>query len=229
MGLENYEENLKLYYESLRKDLDIILSSTIPMQKNHIKTILWINATILGLTIALFKDNFTIALSMPFMFSFLGIFVTLKGLKAGRIKAFCHPVAEAIENIKPDQYEKINGLIQMISAARKAFEKNENAVEMRAKAISSATNFTIMSVGSIFLIMLIHANLIYNKDSIAMSDEEETSSSERIKMSSGTAEPAKMLSTSHYEESTKLFIMKRVPIQKSQKAKVESDAKEDKK
>ena len=33
-----YEHNLKLYFDSKRKDLDILLSTTIPTQKNLMKT-----------------------------------------------------------------------------------------------------------------------------------------------------------------------------------------------
>ena len=74
---ESYEYNLKLYNESIRKDLDITLSS-IPAQKNLMKTILWLNSSIIGLCLtALSKDIGLIYISMPFIFSFLGIITIL--------------------------------------------------------------------------------------------------------------------------------------------------------
>lgn len=38
--IENREKNLKLHYEAMRKDLDIVLTSMIPTQKNLMKTIM---------------------------------------------------------------------------------------------------------------------------------------------------------------------------------------------
>ena len=68
---ENYEHNLKLYNESIRKDLDITLTSTIPIQKNLMKTILWLNSSIIGLSIAILSKNIHIGyIVIPFVFSF---------------------------------------------------------------------------------------------------------------------------------------------------------------
>ena len=47
--VKNYESNLKLSYDSIRKDYDIILTSVIPTQKNLIKTYLWLDTFILGI------------------------------------------------------------------------------------------------------------------------------------------------------------------------------------
>lgn len=53
--VKNYESNLKLSYDSIRKDYDIILTSIIQTQKNLIKTYLWLNTFILGICFFLCK------------------------------------------------------------------------------------------------------------------------------------------------------------------------------
>lgn len=56
-SFSDYEHNLKLHYEAKRKDLDIITSSSIPTQFSIIKTLIWINLVMFGLTATFFKDE----------------------------------------------------------------------------------------------------------------------------------------------------------------------------
>lgn len=156
---ESYEYNLKLYNESIRKDLDITLSS-IPAQKNLMKTILWLNSSIIGLCLtALSKDIGLIYISMPFIFSFLGIITILYSLKDGRTKTLGSPSIEFIQNIKPDEYEKINGLITMNESFEKALNNNIELIEKRAQKIAFSTNMTIISMISIFIISVLYVNI----------------------------------------------------------------------
>ncbi|WNL11758.1 hypothetical protein [Aliarcobacter cryaerophilus] len=156
---ESYEYNLKLYNESIRKDLDITLSS-IPAQKNLMKTILWLNSSIIGLCLtALSKDIGLIYISMPFIFSFLGIITILYSLKDGRTKTLGSPSIEFIQNIKPDEYEKVNGLITMNESFEKALNNNIELIEKRAQKIAFSTNMTIISMISIFIISVLYVNI----------------------------------------------------------------------
>ncbi len=156
---ESYEYNLKLYNESIRKDLDITLSS-IPAQKNLMKTILWLNSSIIGLCLtALSKDIGLIYISMPFIFSFLGIITILYSLKDGRTKTLGSPSIEFIQNIKPDEYEKVNGLITMNESLEKALNNNIELIEKRAQKIAFSTNMTIISMVSIFIISVLYVNI----------------------------------------------------------------------
>ena len=156
---ESYEYNLKLYNESIRKDLDITLSS-IPAQKNLMKTILWLNSSIIGLCLtALSKDIGLIYISMPFIFSFLGIITILYSLKDGRTKTLGSPSIEFIQNIKPDEYEKVNGLITMNESFEKALNNNIELIEKRAQKIAFSTNMTIISMISIFIISVFYVNI----------------------------------------------------------------------
>lgn len=156
---ESYEYNLKLYNESIRKDLDITLSS-IPAQKNLMKTILWLNSSIIGLCLtALSKNIGLIYISMPFIFSFLGIITILYSLKDGRTKTLGSPSIEFIQNIKPDEYEKVNGLITMNESFEKALNNNIELIEKRAQKIAFSTNMTIISMISIFIISVLYVNI----------------------------------------------------------------------
>lgn len=157
---EAYEYNLKLYNESIRKDLDLTLSSTIPTQKNLMKTVLWLNSSVIGLCLAALSKNIgVIYISMPFAFSFFGIMTILYSLKDGRIKTLGTPSIKSIENIKPDQYEKINGLITMNESFEKALNKNIELIQIRAKKIAFATNMTILSISTIFIVGVIYVNV----------------------------------------------------------------------
>ena len=103
MDIENYEHNLKIVYDSMRKDLDIILTSTIPTQKSLMKTLLWLNLTIIGFVMNQYnKVIYEILLSPSFAFSLFAIISILYSLKKGRIKFLGSPKIKIIENIKPD-------------------------------------------------------------------------------------------------------------------------------
>jgi hypothetical protein len=155
-----YEHNLKLYFESKRKDLDIILTSTIPTQKNLMKTILWLNSSILAFTITLLsKQVGIIFLSIPFLFSFAAIFHILLSLKDGREKTFGTLALSEIEKIQQDENEKIQALYDMNTSLDKAFKANALLVEKRAQKIGTATGYTTLSVFFIFILIVFYVNI----------------------------------------------------------------------
>ncbi len=157
---EAYEHNLKLYNESVRKDLDITLTSTIPTQKNLMKTILWLNSSVIGLCLAAVSKNFAIFyISMPFVFSYLAIITILYSLKDGRVKTLGTPPIKSIEDIIPNEYEKINGFITLNESYKKALDNNVELIQKRAKKIAFATNMTILSIISIFIIAVLYVNI----------------------------------------------------------------------
>jgi hypothetical protein len=157
---EAYEYNLKLYNESVRKDLDITLSSTIPTQKNLMKTVLWLNSSVIGLCLAAISKNIGIIyISMPFAFSFIGIMTILYSLKDGRTKTLGTPPIKSIEKINSNKYEKINGLITMNESFKKALDINIELIEKRAKKIAFATNMTILSISTIFIVGVLYVNI----------------------------------------------------------------------
>lgn len=201
---EKYEHNLKLYNESIRKDLDITLTSIIPTQKNLMKTILWLNSSIIGLSIATLSKDISIGyIIVPFSLSFLAILIILFALKDGRIKAFGTPNIKDIEKIKEDDDEKVMGLIQMNNSYRLAFNNNEKLIKKRANKIACAINTTIgaiISIPILLSIFYIQSNLL--KGGSKMAENDNPSSSTRPTMSSATSKPAAMMSTNN---SNKVF------------------------
>ncbi len=197
--MENYEHNLKLYNESIRKDLDITLTSIIPTQKNLMKTILWLNSSIIGLLIAsLSKGIFIGYIAIPFIFSFLAILTILFALKDGRIKAFGTPNISDIQDIAQDENEKVMGLIQMNNSYKIAFDNNEKLIKKRAKKIALATNKTIVSFISIpILLIVFYCNSNLMKGGKPMAENDSQKPTVRPTMSSATSKPAVMMSTNN--------------------------------
>ena len=162
---KNYEYNLKLYNESIRKDLDIVLTSMVPIQKNLMKTLLWLNSSIIALIITIVlknKDIYIIYIVIPFILSFLSILIILFSLKIGREKQLGTPPISVIEDIYQDKLEHINGLIKMSESFNNALNTNLNIIKLRGDKLSLSTNLTICSFISIvilFIIWYIYPNL----------------------------------------------------------------------
>lgn len=158
----DYEHNLKLYNESIRKDLDIILTSMIPTQKNLMKTLLWLNSSIIGLILAtMSKDINIIYVLIPFIFSFLAILIILLSLKDGRVKYLGSPSIKDIENISitKAKNKKVLGLIAMNESIYHATERNFDSVKKRGAKIGKAITLTIISMASIPLLLILWYNL----------------------------------------------------------------------
>lgn len=159
-----YEHNLKLYFDSKRKDLDILLSTTIPTQKSLMKTILWLNSSILAFILTLLSRKVGIIfLALPFTFSFVAILLILFSLKDGRDKAFGTPLLSEIDKIPQDENERIQALYDINTCLDKAFKINIDAVKKRAAKIAKATNFTIYSTISICIMVIVYVNVYLMK------------------------------------------------------------------
>ena len=159
--IKNRETNLKMQYESLRKDLDIMLTSLIPTQKNLMKTIMWVNMTIMGIiatqhTHLLHKEW----LLIPFSFSAFAFLLILWSLKTGRMKMLGHIASEEINNLNNDKYEVIHGLNMLISATEYALKNNAEIISTRGEIIAKATNFTLISMISGLIYLSIIINII---------------------------------------------------------------------
>lgn len=69
--VKNYESNLKLSYDAVRKDYDNIFTSIMPNQVNLIKTYLWLNTFIIGIAVIFIKEQ---AITLKILCSFISIF-----------------------------------------------------------------------------------------------------------------------------------------------------------
>lgn len=159
--IENREKNLKLHYEAMRKDLDIVLTSMIPTQKNLMKTIMWINAIVLGLILNNFLEfKYAFCMIPSFIFSAIAFILIIYSLKKGRSKTLGHIDISEIESISQNRFETIIGLHKLIVATEKAIKNNSLIIENRGKKISDSVNFTLASIGLIFVYAIFLFNLI---------------------------------------------------------------------
>jgi uncharacterized membrane-anchored protein len=157
---KEYEENLKMYLDSIRKDLDIILTSTIPTQKNLMKTILWLNTSILALCIAGLNSGISVLFySIPFALSISAILLILASLRDGRTKYFGGMTLEYVTSLYANDNQKMQGLYDLSKSIENAFEKNTQIVEKRSKKLSTSTNLTMISIICISLGIIIYVNL----------------------------------------------------------------------
>lgn len=159
--IENREKNLKLHYEAMRKDLDITLSTMIPTQKNLMKTIMWVNAIILGLILNNFqKLQYAYFMIPSFAFSAFAFGLILYSLKKGRSKSLGHIDTKEIESIAQNRFETIIGLQKLIVATEKALNQNSEIITNRGKKIADSITFTLLSVSIIFIYTILLFNLI---------------------------------------------------------------------
>lgn len=159
--IENREKNLKIHYEAMRKDLDITLSTMIPTQKNLMKTIMWVDAIVLGLIVNNFQKIKCAFFMIPsFIFSAIAFGLILYSLKEGRSKTLGHIDTKELEGIKQDRFEAIIGLQKLIVATEKAINQNSEIIKNRGKKIADAINFTLLSVSLIFVYSIFLFNLI---------------------------------------------------------------------
>lgn len=158
---EAFEANLKLNYEAIRKDLDIVLTSVIPTQKNLVKTYLWLNTTIIGVISAIYHSYGLLYgfLLFPFVTSTYAIFVTVHALSIGQHKLFGHIDINVMSKLPSDDMEKVRGLVKMTSAAKQAFEHNGEIVEARAKYLKKSLSFTAASLFLLLIAAVVFINL----------------------------------------------------------------------
>lgn len=149
MRYEEYEKNLQTYYDILKQDFTILLTSTIPTQKNLLKTLLWLNVTFLGAIFALWKLSASKAIiclsALPFAFSIAAIAILLLALYKGRQKAFAAPSLKTVTSLAGSEYERIQGLLDIIHSLEIAHNHNATIVQERANKLHLATRLTMLS------------------------------------------------------------------------------------
>lgn len=161
--LSDYEENLKLHYEACRKDLDIQLSSSMPQQINIIKTILWINLLLLGVSVQLLKD-------IPFQWLHLvfyvpvsvSVFLMLAALLQRRPKWYgAYEDIDLAYTLYGEKDAKSDMIGTMLKNARTAFEGNRKIMRYIADFLHSALWTSLVS--SIGLIIVLAFQPISHK------------------------------------------------------------------
>lgn len=170
LEVTNYEVNLKLHYEAKRKELDILLTSSMPTQLSTIKTLLWMNIVMIGLMMQIFRSIPLTALAKGFfLLSIVSICITLAAMLIKRVKSY--GVIDDIlysRNLDDTKWTISQGLIDVLAAAHSSIVDNRAVIESRAKLMHIATWFTFLSI--LFLCLSVWFRPIQNED-IPMADE----------------------------------------------------------
>jgi len=153
LEVENYEHNLKMHYEAKRKELDILLSSSIPTQLSNMKTLLWINFLFIGLVLQFIKK-----FPLPdiiigfFLFSLLAIIFILFAMLTNRDKSYgVHDDIKLMSQYPDDRWTKSRAIFDMLNTVQISIIDNRNALLNRAHKMHTATFLTLVAL--IFIIL----------------------------------------------------------------------------
>jgi protein-S-isoprenylcysteine O-methyltransferase Ste14 len=160
--IKSREDNLKLYYDIAKQDFNIMLTSTIPTQKSLMKTILWVNVTILGASATVFNYTSFAFLLPSISFSTIAILLILVSLKYGRNKKFAHPAQKEMVDLPRDEFTRVMGLNRINKYLDNAIKHNSTIIVQRGQKLSYATNFSIASVVCLIVsfVFFINSNLL---------------------------------------------------------------------
>jgi len=186
----NFENHLKLTYDSLRKDFDIVLSNIMPMQKNLIKTYLWLNFSVIGACFILLKEYskdypiFIIGYVLVGYFCIRSIDRLLRSLFYNEPKSFINYDLEKTNQVRQYKYTYIQSIINLSKSTKQALDDNKAIVEFRAKLINVGAKFLFKGCVSLvicfgLLTVMVSKDSVYDffqtirKEVIYMADEED--------------------------------------------------------
>ena len=157
LEVENYETNLKLLYEAKRKELDILLTSSMPIQLSNMKTILWINFIMIGVILQFIKKFPMNEIMVGFFYSSsLAIIAILIAMLTSRIKSYgVNDGIDMMATYNDDKWTKSQALYDMLSTLQLSLEENRKALVKRGKLTNLATYFTFLSIIVIIISFII--------------------------------------------------------------------------
>lgn len=157
-----FEDNLKIHYEAKRKELKILLTSSIRDQLANMKTILWINFLMIGLML-----QFINKIPLPktiigfFILSICAISCILLSMILNRIKSYGVP--EDLELINKydssDDWVNFKIIKDFMYALQESIEENRAIIINRAKFMFMANLLTFSSLVFIVIAFIQKQNL----------------------------------------------------------------------
>ena len=148
LEVQNYEHNLKMHYEAKRKELDILLTSSIPQQLSNMKTLLWVNFLMIALMLQ-FIQKFPLPDTVIgfFLLSLCAIFLVLIAMLTSR-KRF-HGVPDDVLHMstyEDNKWTVSEATLDMLSTADEAVKNNRKVLLKRADLMHISTVFTTVSI-----------------------------------------------------------------------------------
>lgn len=149
LTVQNYEHNVKMHYEAKRKELDILLTSSIPSQLSNMKTILWINFLMIGLILQFIKKiPLSDLLIGFFILSLCAILCILVAMLKNRTKSYGVPEDLELMNSydSTDEWIVFRATKDMMYALQESIKENRKVIIERAKLMHLSTWFTFFSL-----------------------------------------------------------------------------------
>lgn len=156
--IEDYEYNLKIHQESIRKILDIILSTSMPHQVHNIKTILWVNLLFIIISSQILKDiEFEMYHLIFYISVAVSILLMLFALISNRYKWYggYEDINYSYE-IYDKEYPKIDMLGTMIKNDNVAIAGNRKTMNKVAKFMRYSLISTLLAFFSFLVILIFH-------------------------------------------------------------------------
>ena len=144
----NYEHNLTMHYEAKRKELDIMISSSIPQQLSNMKTLLWINFLMIGLMLQ-FIEKFPLPDTIVsfFLLSLCSILLIMIAILTNRTIDYGVPINIEHMNTYDDNIWTISqATLDMLNAAHQAVQENRKVLIKRAELMHLSTLFSTVSI-----------------------------------------------------------------------------------
>jgi len=153
LEVQDYEHNLKIHYESKRKELEILLTSSMPNQLSNIKTLLWFNVASLALLFKYFTVIDTSQKGYLILVS-VSILILLFAMLVSRQKDYGSPEDVLLASTyQSGKWTQSRFILDMLATVQHSIEFNRTMVMQRAKMMNIATFMTFFS--TIYLVLMI--------------------------------------------------------------------------
>jgi len=155
--IHDYEDGLQLHYESKRKELDLLISSSLPHQISNIKMVLWINFLFLGISTSLFHHiQFYGFYLVSYLTSFSAIVMMIIALTQRGAK-FYGSIDDVnyVQNVIIDTpYPRAKMLAGLLNNTFKAVEYNRNTLLVLSKYLRRSIIATFIAIATFFIFLL---------------------------------------------------------------------------
>ena len=152
MKLKIYEDNLKSHIDLEKSNLETILRVSMPNQLSNIKTIIWINLVIIGLSLSILnKLPLNFGIIFMWICSFGAVALNITALLGKRYKTY--PLLDEMTAYKlPDnKYSKSNMLGQILVNIKYAIDENSKVLVWISNFMHISLYMTISSLFFFFL------------------------------------------------------------------------------
>ena len=150
--LKNYQENLKSHIEIEKSNIETILRVSMPHQLSNIKTILWVNLVIIGLSLSVFqKLPFNFGIVFMWISSFIAVILNVIALLGRRYKIYPEIDKMFSYKIYNNKYSRSAMLGEILTTIKSAINNNRDIMSGIAKYMHASLYLTLSSLFFFFV------------------------------------------------------------------------------